>query len=217
MNRKNVVELLTSKLQKMENQGFILTPHPQQTQSTVAELRGRTGKTTLAHTPKEKLGANAIKNIETLLMEAYTPMEEISDDLDTDPGTKLTGAKLCSLNQSLAYKLLRARKMQNYSKRRQTKGNIETIQEETKQKQQIVLKESEIWKAIRHPDLHRNTRAFLWMATHDAYMIGTNWLRPSFAPETKNGVNATTVMKLRLWSTSSQNADPQAKSRYGNL
>jgi hypothetical protein len=32
MNQKNVVELLTSKLQKMEDQGFMLIPHSHQVQ-----------------------------------------------------------------------------------------------------------------------------------------------------------------------------------------
>jgi ribonuclease HI len=167
----------------MEDQGFMLIPHSHQVQSTVAELRERIGKTTLAYIPKGKLELNAIKSIETLLIKAQTLPEEVKDDLDVNPDMRLTGARLSSLNQATAYKILKAKKMQDYSKRRQTKSNIDLIQEETKQKQQIILKESEIWKTIRHPDLHHNTRAFLWMAIHDAYMIGTNWLRPGFAPE----------------------------------
>ncbi len=33
------------------------------------------------------------------------------------------------------------------------------------------------------PRLSRTTKMFLWMAMHDAFMIGPNWLRVGFAPE----------------------------------
>ncbi|KAF8960682.1 hypothetical protein BDZ97DRAFT_1665418 [Flammula alnicola] len=38
-------------------------------------------------------------------------------------------------------------------------------------------------QSIRHKDISRNIRYFLWMSIHDAYMIGTNWRRAGFAPE----------------------------------
>lgn len=40
-----------------------------------------------------------------------------------------------------------------------------------------------IWKGIRHKDLRREVRYFLWMTTHDAYMVRTNRQRPGYSDE----------------------------------
>ena len=40
-----------------------------------------------------------------------------------------------------------------------------------------------LWKAIRHKDISKEARYFLWMTFHDAYMVGSNWLRPGYVPE----------------------------------
>ena len=47
----------------------------------------------------------------------------------------------------------------------------------------IKLSEKEIWRGIWQKDLSKTTQTFLWMAIHDAYMIGDNWLRPGYAAE----------------------------------
>ena len=177
---KHIVEILTTKLPKLENQGFMLSEHTKQIRATVAELRGRHHKTTLLYLPRKEKEQEIIMEINILLQEASNLNDEIEEDLETNPNLLLTGAKLSSLNQATAYKILRALKMKDYSKRRQTQENLKVALQAP---QLITLKEQNIWVAIRHPDLHRNARAFLWMTIHDAYMVGSNWLRPGFAPE----------------------------------
>jgi len=41
----------------------------------------------------------------------------------------------------------------------------------------------QVWKVIRHKDIQQNIWNFLWMASHDAYMVGLNWNRPGFLLE----------------------------------
>ncbi|KAF9269407.1 hypothetical protein L218DRAFT_807598, partial [Marasmius fiardii PR-910] len=40
-----------------------------------------------------------------------------------------------------------------------------------------------IWKEIRHKDFTGETKYFMWMTVHDAYMVGSNWQRPNYKPE----------------------------------
>ncbi|KAF9262885.1 hypothetical protein L218DRAFT_821602, partial [Marasmius fiardii PR-910] len=94
-----------------------------------------------------------------------------------------TGAKLKSMTQSLAYKTIRAKKMKTYTGRRRTKLNIEQIQSSIEERFRVSLKESEIRKSLRHGDLTRECKYFLWMTAHDAYMVGSNWQRPNYKPE----------------------------------
>ena len=75
-------------------------------------------------------------------------------------------------------------KTKTYQKRRQTEINIERAKAEAKDTLKVEPTEVKQCKAIvRHRDISRNARYFFWMTLHDAYMIGTNWLRLGFAEE----------------------------------
>jgi zinc-binding in reverse transcriptase len=88
------------------------------------------------------------------------------------------------MTQSVAYKAIRFQKMKKeYKKRRLTEVNLQRAMEEIKNIAGAVCPEKNLWKAIRHKDISRTARYFLWMSLHDAYMVGSNWLRPGFAPE----------------------------------
>lgn len=80
------------------------------------------------------------------------------------------------MTQSMAYRHIRALKHTKYTGRPRTKFNLQTIKEEAKALLKLEVSDTDIWTTIRHKDLARTTRYFLWMAIHDAYMIGTNWL-----------------------------------------
>ena len=95
----------------------------------------------------------------------------------------LTGAKLNTLSQATAYKMLRVLKMRKYVKRKKIKEMIKLTKENVHAHHGIKLSEKEIWRGIRQKDLSKTTRTFLWMAIHDAYMIGDNWLQPGYAAE----------------------------------
>jgi 5-methylcytosine-specific restriction endonuclease McrA len=45
--------------------------------------------------------------------------------------------------------------------------------------------EVKIWKSMRCKDFSRQVRNFLWKTMHDAYVVGTHWLRESNSPEKK--------------------------------
>ena len=88
------------------------------------------------------------------------------------------------MTQSLAYKAIRSRKMKyEYKKRKRTELNVQVAKIEATTLLGAEPSEESLWKAIRHKDISREARYFLWMTFHDAYMVGSNWLRPGFAPE----------------------------------
>src|SRR5271154_1821387 len=68
-------------------------------------------------------------------------------------------------------------------KRKRTKELINLTRNQVLDRHEIKLSEKEIWRGLQHKDLSKTSRSFLWMATHDAYMIGTSWLRPGYAAE----------------------------------
>ena len=176
---KKVIKMLTSQLHKLEDQGFLLTQYPNQTRALVAVLKNKKQDTSFLYKflgENNPIGEEIIK----MLNEAANLENEIGSDLEVNPETTVSGAKLSELTQATAYKIIRSLKMKKYSNRRQTKAKIATTIRDTKQALQITLTEKDLWNGIRHNDLNRTTKVFL---LHDAYMIGDNWLKPGFAPE----------------------------------
>jgi len=181
-NNKKIVKLLFSQLNKEEDLGFLLTQHPYQIQALVAELRNKKQETFFLYKSFDENGPLEVE-ITNLLNEGINLENEIGSEIEINPETIISGAKLSKLTQATAYRIIRFLKMRKYSKRRQTKMNVEKIIQDVKQTLQITLEEKNLWNGIRNNDLNCTTKVFLWMAIHDAYMIGENWLRPSFALE----------------------------------
>jgi len=181
-NNKKIVKLLSSQMNKEEDLGFLLTQHPDQIQALVAELRNKKQETSFLY--KSFVGNSPLEvEITNLLNEGIGLGNETGTEIEVNPETIISGAKLSKLTQATAYRIIRSLKMRKYSKRRQTKMNVERIIQDVKQTLQITLEEKNLWNGIRNNDLNRTTRVFLWMTIHDAYMIGENWLRPGFALE----------------------------------
>ena len=182
INHKKVTKMLTSQLKKLEDQGFLLTKYPDQLQALVAELRCKKQDTSFLYKPlteKDPLEDELIS-----LLNNHTDREnEIEAIFETRPGTTISGAKLSKLTQATAYKIIRSLKLKQYMKRRQTQANVASTILDVKQTFNIKLTEENLWNGLRNNDLSRTTKVFLWMTMHDAYMVGTNWLRTSYSPE----------------------------------
>ncbi|KAJ7587239.1 hypothetical protein C8J56DRAFT_861560 [Mycena floridula] len=111
--------------------------------------------------------------------------EEEEVDMEIDPRLKVTGAKLTTITQSLAYRAIRAKKLGNTSKtflkkieRRATIRNIETTRFAAQELSNGHLPTDQtIWKAINHTDMTLQIRYFYWMIMHDAYKVGEYWTR----------------------------------------
>ena len=94
---------------------------------------------------------------------------------------QLSGAKLQSLTQSKAYKIIQSLKMAEESHKqklnwKQTKKNLRAFaQEATEEALHFRPSPNLIWKSIRSKDIPHNIQSFLWMTLHDGYKIGHYW------------------------------------------
>jgi len=180
---KSTEALLVKKLERIEETGYIGVKNSELIQATVAAIRKRKNKSMI----KYHSNRNDYPKIAKAAMCAKRGADKQAHDvvpLEVPPTLRLTGARLSKMTQSLAYKGIRSQKMKReYRKRRLTEVNLQKAKEEIKNISGTVCQEERLWKAIRHRDISRAARYFLWMCFHDAYMVGPNWLRPGFAPE----------------------------------
>ena len=179
---------------KIENQGFLLTSNGKELQATVAELRARKQETMLLlRNPGQ---TNESREAIKLACETLDNPNISTHNLLKNPEMMLTGAKLNTLSQATAYKMLRVLKMRKYVKRKKTINIINLTKENVHGRHGIKLLEKDIWKGMRQKDLAKTTQNFLWMAIHDAYMIGNNWLRPEYAAEYQRRSECQTCIQI---------------------
>lgn len=97
---------------------------------------------------------------------------------------RVTGAKLNVITQTLAYQIIVKLKNTNEKmERRRTSRNLELIKNTIEERYGFQPTDEAYWKSIRHKDFAPKTRYFLWVSTHDAYMIGTHWLRSNYSDD----------------------------------
>ncbi|KAF4615476.1 hypothetical protein D9613_003370 [Agrocybe pediades] len=190
----SVFNRLTKTAKEDESRGYLGVQNAPLIKAILAQIRGRKGHTLLRSGMRlqeseeqnraEQLAKDAQQNVVTDVI-----------SLKTSPSRKLTGAELALLTQKDAYRHIRSKKQQKYEHRKRTAENISQVQREIENAFRISVKEEQIWKAVRHKDHSRNIRYFLWMTLHDAYMVGTNWQRATYAPELQNRGNCTMCNK----------------------
>jgi ribonuclease HI len=96
----------------------------------------------------------------------------------------LAGAKLSSMTQSKAYKIIKHRKIltskyQEALDRYTTNRNITYAQDAALDSKGDSPSAKQIRKSVKHKDLSRSIWYFLWMLIHDAYKVGKHWLKVS--------------------------------------
>ncbi|GLB44704.1 putative RNA-DNA hybrid ribonuclease activity [Lyophyllum shimeji] len=176
---------VTRHLKKNEDEGYIGVANADLIRTTVARLRQRKASTKMkwvkghaGHTRNE--GADK-------LAELATQLEPLNDpNMNIEPTLKVTGAKLTKVTQALAYKAIRARrltKLRSKPPRSRTVENLQKVKHTIKSGFDLSPTDASVWKAIRNKDFSRQSRYWLWMSMHDAYMIGSHWLRPKYSQE----------------------------------
>ncbi len=173
---------LTKWRQKHEDTGYILQKNARLTQATVARLRMRK-----AHTLFEWVkGHNGHEgNEEADRLAAEGAGKPVGDELrlHIPLGFRVTGAKLNSMTQKLAYRAIHAREDAKTAPRPRAVANLDRITSGIQAAFGVQLQEETIWKSFRARHVSRPASQFLWMATHDGYMLGTHWLRPNMSTE----------------------------------
>ncbi|KAJ4496670.1 ribonuclease H-like domain-containing protein [Lentinula lateritia] len=176
---KTCIHGLTKHLEKWENTGYIKQENAQELRATVASLRKRKAMTTL-HWVKGHAGNKGNEKADELAMEGRQKDTQDELDLEIEPELRISGAKLKYISQSLAQKFIRRKKMgtKTYRTALTRKATICGIGRVKACAKDICMNSpttEAIWKSIRHKDLNKKIRIFLWMLIHNGYKLGEYW------------------------------------------
>ncbi|EPS93670.1 hypothetical protein FOMPIDRAFT_1135701 [Fomitopsis schrenkii] len=165
--------MLGERLTIWETRGWIGVKWAPQLRALASTLRQRCATTTFEIlTQPQDLGE--VREIHKQVGHASTDTLPQKEDLDLrlDPRFNLSGAKLSSLTQALAYTGIRALTKRN--KRRTTEKNLTEVRDYLKTLGRT-QSNAEIWKGLYHKDVRRQISDFLWKALHGALRIGKYW------------------------------------------
>ena len=167
--------ILNEKLKIWEEKGWIGIQIAPYVRALAATLRQRCAITTieLAKENTERRTANRIRDWARETNHNEIPQKE-HPPLDIEPRFNLTGAKLKTLTQALAYKGIRESK--SVKPRQTTERNLQRLRDKLEQ-QHYNAQDEVIWKGIRHKDIRRPIRDFMWKTIHGAHKIGTFWTK----------------------------------------
>ncbi|KAI0787425.1 hypothetical protein C8Q74DRAFT_1196642 [Fomes fomentarius] len=165
-----------------EDMGYVAQKNAMLTQATVAALRRRKARTYFqwvkGHAGHERNeGADELAG-QGARKEAPDELEiNIPDDL------KITGCKLNTMTQKLAYQAIRARKQKKLDARHTTAENVKVILQDMQSAFGVAWPEAALWKSIRRKAITRECRQFMWLTIHDGYMVGKKWLWDKMSEE----------------------------------
>ena len=181
---KTVMDGATKLRQRHEDEGYITQGNAHLSRAIVAGLRQRRAPTAFKWV-KGHSGHPMNEAADSLAGNATG--KERPDDLAivTPRELTLTGAKLPCITQKLAYRAIRSIKERSLVKRPRTETNLQNIASELTENFSVSQPSSTIWNALKSQHMTREASYFYWMAIHDAYMIGNQWLRPKMPDELK--------------------------------
>ncbi|KAJ7149858.1 hypothetical protein C8R43DRAFT_951819 [Mycena crocata] len=180
---------------RIEDRGWIGIQYGSQTRALAATIRKRTAPTIIA---VKKDGNRGITEVARLSRCAAGDQEADTATVDiSDHG--ILGAKLSKLTQALAYRGIK--ELRKKVSRKATNTVIEMVQAALKASFAHVPTAATIWKSIRHKDISRPIRTFLWKSLHERCMmrIASGNFGKTF-PNARIELYAATAKRQRIWA-----------------
>ncbi|KAJ3735973.1 hypothetical protein DFJ43DRAFT_990557 [Lentinula guzmanii] len=168
---------------KLEDEGYISSPHPQLMRSTIASFRMRPTQTYMKWVRGHN-GHERNEGADRLASEATKKEKASFVNLGLPRELNVTGAKLSTMTQALAYKAIMAMKAKDDDMyRRRTDINLMRIKNCVEDLFGYVPTSEAIWKSIRNKDFELKIQIFMWKACHYAFWTGTHWTIPGMKAE----------------------------------
>ncbi|KAI0822692.1 hypothetical protein BC628DRAFT_1340667 [Trametes gibbosa] len=159
---RTTLEAVTKCFRKYQDEGFINQKNPDLTRAIVAATLERKAHTAFLWV-KGHNGHPGNENADVLAGRRARKLAPDPVDVTVPRQFLVTGAKL--------------------KPRWHTKERVDQVIKDLRDILSIHITPETLWKSLASSTISREARQWTWMTLHDAYMIGTHWLRPSMSDE----------------------------------
>ncbi|KAF9800817.1 hypothetical protein IEO21_10288 [Rhodonia placenta] len=168
-----VIDGLTMRLPGWENRGWFGISDSQLYRAVIYRLRRRSAPTTLEWIPPARRHPQA-REVRLIALEAALSDMPATGDLEVPPQFRLTGVRLASLTQALAYRMIRAEPP--VPMRQSMLVHLDIAHHAVHGLVSRLYNDANIWASIRRPEFSKQFTNFLWKALHGAHWVGSFWL-----------------------------------------